>query len=91
MNKLRALILKGEFSAKDLILSKGEVAVVKKAKIRPINSKELAVTNGISSQQACNMLAKLEKKGYLEHRVIQTPGNNPYKAYSVPRGLRKYL
>ena len=91
MNKLRALILRKQFSAKDLILSAGEIAVVETALIKPVTSRDLVRDNGVSSQQACNMLAKLKKKGYLESKEIHVKGNMPYQSYSVPKALRTQL
>lgn len=91
LNKLRVMILKHEFSAKELILSQGERDAIARARTMPLSSKEWAKTTDSSMQRACNQLAKLEKKGYLESKVIAVPGHNSYKAYSVPRALRKLL
>jgi hypothetical protein len=91
VNKLRALILAGKFSIKDIFLSKGEIEVVRLAQIKPISSAGLSRAKGVTTQRACNILAKLKTKGYLESKEIHIPGNNAYQVYSVPKALRKLL
>lgn len=91
INSIRALILKKEFTAKDILLSDGEIEVVERANIKPITSSDVSSFQGVSSQQACNVLKRLMTKGYLESKTIRVPGSNPYQIYSIPKPLRKLL
>lgn len=90
-NKIRAMVLREKFTAKDLILVESEIETVEMILRAPITASELKSTLDITASNANNMLVRLTKKGYLEREEIREPGVTPYFKYKVPQALRRLL